>query len=261
MMPDVLFYEHMKWAEQIARKEHRKLPPSFDVDDLIQEAVIELHRRCGMYDAAKNDSFRGYAHVAIVGAVRMKTRRRHWKNATSEAMDATEVTQAVREQSQERQEADRQAQLEKWRETRRKALLRRRLRKIGGTEAKLAQLVFVAGTAIADAAAEMEMDEAKAGRMLRAVSNRLKVPKGRKPLNHQKLVKLIAECPTLSRVDMARVLGICERSVYRKIADLKARGILRERQSLFGKTLEIKQKDTFMSVGATAKTAGGAKGN
>ena len=88
-MPDpalALFEEHRGWASKIARNLARKLPPSFDLADLEQEAHIALWRRAQAYDQAKNDNFRGYAYLAVHGAVLMVCRRRHWTEATHEPL-------------------------------------------------------------------------------------------------------------------------------------------------------------------------------
>jgi RNA polymerase sigma factor (sigma-70 family) len=79
---NALFVENLNWSAMIAKKVHRTLPPSFDLCDLKQEAAIELSKRCELYDPAENDSFKGYAYLWVLNAVRMKTRRRAFVEAT-----------------------------------------------------------------------------------------------------------------------------------------------------------------------------------
>jgi RNA polymerase sigma factor (sigma-70 family) len=79
-----LFEEHLSWAAAIAKNVHRKLPPSFDIDDLTQEAHIALWRRCQLYDPQNERGvpFQGYAYVYVRGACLMHCRRRNWREAT-----------------------------------------------------------------------------------------------------------------------------------------------------------------------------------
>lgn len=79
-----LFDDNHEWAVAIARQVHRKLPPSFDVEDLEQIARIEMWKRCELYDPfnAKGVPFQAYAHVYVRGAVLMHCRRRNWREAT-----------------------------------------------------------------------------------------------------------------------------------------------------------------------------------
>lgn len=82
-----LFDRHLAWSRAIARKVHASLPPSFSVDDLAQEAAIELWKRCQAYDPMKNNEFRGYAYLAVRGAVLMSVRRRAFVEATADELD------------------------------------------------------------------------------------------------------------------------------------------------------------------------------
>jgi RNA polymerase sigma factor (sigma-70 family) len=79
---DALFRTHLDWAAAIACNVHRKMPPSFELDDLVQSAYIELWKRTRLYDPQRNDSFQGFAYLPIRGAVLMGCRRRHYREAT-----------------------------------------------------------------------------------------------------------------------------------------------------------------------------------
>lgn len=94
MSREELFAAHLAWAHEIARKEHRHLPPSFDVEDLQQVAAIEHWKRTGSYDETRNNSYQGYAYLAVRGAVLMACRRRHWVAATSEELPMNQVDDA-----------------------------------------------------------------------------------------------------------------------------------------------------------------------
>jgi DNA-directed RNA polymerase specialized sigma24 family protein len=86
-----LFHENIAWAESIARTVHRRLPPSFDLSDLQQIALIAHWGRVGSYDPARNNNYRAYAHKTILGAVLMACRRRHFREATHDELNALHV--------------------------------------------------------------------------------------------------------------------------------------------------------------------------
>lgn len=86
-----LFEKHLPWAEAIAREVKRGLPPSFDVQDLEQAARIEHWRRVQSYDPARNNEYRGYAYLAIRGAVLMSCRRKEYRERTHDELHARHV--------------------------------------------------------------------------------------------------------------------------------------------------------------------------
>ena len=71
-----VFEEHQTWAASIERSVRRKLPPSFDVQDLAQIALIQHWRCVEQYDPARGVPYRAYAYFPIRGAVLMACRRR-----------------------------------------------------------------------------------------------------------------------------------------------------------------------------------------
>ena len=86
MTPDALVDAHMDWATGIARSVHRRLPPSFELDDLIQVAHIALWRASEKYDADKGVKFTDYAYRSVQGACWMLTRRRNYTDATCDEL-------------------------------------------------------------------------------------------------------------------------------------------------------------------------------
>jgi RNA polymerase sigma factor (sigma-70 family) len=70
--------EHIKWAHAIARSIHRKIPGSFDLEDLQQIALLKTWQKWQTWDPAKNDKFQGYAYLAVSGQVKMSLRRQSW---------------------------------------------------------------------------------------------------------------------------------------------------------------------------------------
>lgn len=82
-----LFKENIQWAEKIALNVKRKLPPSFDIEDLTQTALIAHWKCVEAYDPARNDNYRAYAYLIIRGAVLMSCRRKAYKEATHQPLE------------------------------------------------------------------------------------------------------------------------------------------------------------------------------
>lgn len=244
-----LFTANQTWAADIARRHHRKIPPSFDVDDLIQIAWIEMDKQTHLYNPAKNNNFQGYAYRAVLGAVQMATRRRHFRNATAEPLDRPEVTKAVRSQSEAQQEADQETQRREWREARRMRLLKSKLRRLQPEEAQLARLVFIEGQTILTAAASMNLDERTAKRLLRTAVKGLKGREDRPSVGALRLLRLLEQKAGAipSQEHLARLLKCPTRTVQRRIQDLKARGLLSSRQAGNRNVYVVKGGDSKMS--------------
>lgn len=81
-----LFIEHLEWSKLVARRVASQLPPSFPVEDLEQEAALELWRQISRYDPAKNDNVRGYAYLAVRGACLMTARRKWYTESTHDPL-------------------------------------------------------------------------------------------------------------------------------------------------------------------------------
>lgn len=84
--PSTLFHENLDWAAAIGRRLTKRLPPSFDKDDLVQVALIEHWRRSQMYDSSTGVPYRAYAYTAVRGAVLMSCRRKHYREATHDEL-------------------------------------------------------------------------------------------------------------------------------------------------------------------------------
>ena len=85
-----LFAEHLDWSKVVAKRVHGQLPPSFlDLADLEQEAAIALWEQVQRYDPSKNNNVRGFAYLAVRGAVLMSVRRKHYREATNEELEPT----------------------------------------------------------------------------------------------------------------------------------------------------------------------------
>lgn len=85
-MDESLFHQHLSWAETIGRNVARGLPPSFDLEDLIQLARIAHWKRCNLYDPSTGVPYRAYAYAAIQGEVMMACRRRAYRDATHDEL-------------------------------------------------------------------------------------------------------------------------------------------------------------------------------
>jgi DNA-directed RNA polymerase specialized sigma24 family protein len=83
---EALFELHRPWAESIGRSVKRGLPPSFDVDDLEQEARIQHWRCVEAFDPGRGVPYRAFAYFPIRGAVLMSCRRRNYREATHDEL-------------------------------------------------------------------------------------------------------------------------------------------------------------------------------
>jgi DNA-directed RNA polymerase specialized sigma24 family protein len=83
---EALFELHRPWAESIGRSVRRGLPPSFDVDDLEQEARIQHWRCVEAFDPGRGVPYRAFAYFPIRGAVLMSCRRRNYRDSTHEPL-------------------------------------------------------------------------------------------------------------------------------------------------------------------------------
>lgn len=92
-----IFTANLTWAETIARNVARKLPPSFNPEDIRQEALMETWKRALLYEASngrpgkdpKGTPFQAYAYMYVRGACLMSIRRRNWTEATHASLDRT----------------------------------------------------------------------------------------------------------------------------------------------------------------------------
>ena len=86
---DALVLEHLKLAESIARSVGRRLPPSFDDDDLIATANLALIRAATRYRPAAHDGtpFSAYARFVVRGAVIESIRRKRWTENTRDGIE------------------------------------------------------------------------------------------------------------------------------------------------------------------------------
>lgn len=117
-----VFEKNMEWADKIARAVHRKLPPSFDLQDLEQEARIKLWECAQRFNAETGVPFQAFAYMAVRGAVLMSIRRRAYVNATAEELMDTHLDPLGDIESRLKAEYARQAEDRK-RQRRRKELI------------------------------------------------------------------------------------------------------------------------------------------
>ena len=71
----------------IARSVIRKLPPSFEVEDLVQEGMIGLLEAHERFNPEFGVPFAVYASHRVRGAMLVSVRRRQYRNATHEALE------------------------------------------------------------------------------------------------------------------------------------------------------------------------------
>jgi len=88
---ELLFVEHGPWARGIARSLMRKLPPSFDVDDMMQSALIGLWKAAERFDGSMGVPFIAFAHPWVQGECWMAVRRKSYTEATHAELHDTHV--------------------------------------------------------------------------------------------------------------------------------------------------------------------------
>ncbi len=76
--PDALLKQHAPLVKRIAYHLIARLPPSVQVDDLIQAGLIGLLEAARQYDAAQGASFETYAGIRIRGAMLDEIRKNDW---------------------------------------------------------------------------------------------------------------------------------------------------------------------------------------
>lgn len=77
-----LIEEYTWLVKLIARNIIRRLPASFEFDDLVGEGTLGLIDAAEKFSPERNVPFRAYAAVRIRGQMMESCRRRHWKNST-----------------------------------------------------------------------------------------------------------------------------------------------------------------------------------
>lgn len=82
-----LVEENMDLVRTIARAVVAKLPPSFELDDLVQAGALGLMDAATKYDEGKGVPFRAYAAVRIRGEIKESCRRRRYRENTHEELD------------------------------------------------------------------------------------------------------------------------------------------------------------------------------
>ena len=164
-----LFEQNLEWAAKVARSVARKLPPSFDISDLEQEARLETWKRAQSYDPAntKGTPFQAYAYLAVRGAVLMACRRRAWKAGTAEAISKSEVSDAPRPdeliQSQQEDEADREKRAQQ------RAWLLREIRKLPPVAAYLMRRVYIDGADVGELASILGVERTALSRRVQSL--------------------------------------------------------------------------------------------
>jgi RNA polymerase sigma factor for flagellar operon FliA len=78
--------EHLELVDAIAASIIRRLPPSFELDDLKSAGKIGLIRAAARYNRAMNVPFGAYARHRIRGEILEACRRRNWRENTHDEL-------------------------------------------------------------------------------------------------------------------------------------------------------------------------------
>lgn len=84
--------DHLNWSHEVARRAHRSLPPSVDLEDLQQVASMALMRCAAMYDERpqagykQGTPFRLFAWRKVYYSCLMAYRGRHYRDVTHEEL-------------------------------------------------------------------------------------------------------------------------------------------------------------------------------
>lgn len=168
--PDEILDEHLDWAKGIARKVWSTLPPSFDLADLQQIALLETWERARLYDPTgshNNVPFKGYAYLWVLNAVRMACRRRNYTDATSEALDSAPIDERPSAE-------DMMLAAEENTEDARQEQLRAMVAKLEGGDAYLVRRVYLEGVEVTDLAAVWKVEPGYISRRLSRAVRTLK---------------------------------------------------------------------------------------
>jgi RNA polymerase sigma factor (sigma-70 family) len=79
---DRLVLAHLALVDEIARAVARRLPPSWDIADLIQVGRLGLLDAATKFDPARGVPFPAYARKRIRGEMYSSARRRSWRDGT-----------------------------------------------------------------------------------------------------------------------------------------------------------------------------------
>lgn len=91
---DELVRQHAPLVKRIAHHLIARLPPSVQLDDLIQAGMLGLLEAAGKYDPSKGASFETYAGIRIRGAMVDEMRRGDWV-PRSVHRDARRISEAI----------------------------------------------------------------------------------------------------------------------------------------------------------------------
>jgi RNA polymerase sigma factor (sigma-70 family) len=174
-----LFEEHKAWAMSVGQSVGRHLPPSFDVDDLKQIALIQHWHCCKSYDPSPRPGFvsgvpyRAYAHAAIRGAVLMASRRRNYREATHEELEDRHIDEKYRPDAilLAREQRRNSNGPKEWRQRQR---LQRGLLMLSAKDAYLIRRVFLERVEAELLAQAWKLDEKEFVRQVGAAVRRLK---------------------------------------------------------------------------------------
>lgn len=90
----------------VARQIHRRLPPSFELDDLVQSGVLGLIQAAEHYDVAGGASFETFARHRVRGAILDSVRRHEYTNQSHVRLEDVPYHDPIEERIAAQEEAD-----------------------------------------------------------------------------------------------------------------------------------------------------------
>jgi RNA polymerase sigma factor for flagellar operon FliA len=82
-----LIEQNLEGVRAIAARLARRLPPSFDRDDLVQQGCLGLIDAADRFDGRPGVTFFAFARRRVAGSMLDYIRRRHWRDATAVSLE------------------------------------------------------------------------------------------------------------------------------------------------------------------------------
>lgn len=171
-MDETLYKEHEPWVESIARSVRSRLPPSFPLDDLKQEARIAHWKCVEAFDSTRGVPYRAFAYQAIYGAVMMSCRRKHYRESTHEELNGHHID--ARPMADDAMVEERERRLGDRRQNYRLTQVVKVIEMLAPADAFLIRRVYLEGVEVGHMAELWGISEERMNRKVKAAVSKLK---------------------------------------------------------------------------------------